>query len=170
MIAQISIRQDADGRFCLNDLHRAAVAQQRANKKTHQPANFMRRNETKALEGAIVRRSSDLRIKPSIVVKGNFTGAEQGTFVCRQMVYAYAMWIDADFHLDVIEAFDTMQQANASAWQALQAVIAQEVESRVRAQFGSHLMLQRKREIRYLKARLHELEQEVQPSLPLRLN
>ena len=86
--------------------------------------------------------------------------------VCRQIVYAYAMWIDADFHLDIIEA-DTIQQANTSAWQALQAVIAQEVESKVRAQLGSYLIIQRKREIHHLKARLHELEQEIQPLLPL---
>lgn len=166
IIAGISVRQDAEGRFCLNDLHKAAVANQRAKAKTHQPANFMRRNETKALEGAIVRRSSDLRTAPSVVINGGKNG-EHGTFVCRQMVYAYAMWIDADFHLDVIEAFDAMQQANLSAWQALQAVIAQEVESKVRAQFGSYLMIQRKREIHQLKARIEELEYEVQPLLPL---
>lgn len=164
VISQFIIRQDTSGRYCLNDLHKAAVVSGRA-KAAHKPANFMRRKETKALEAAIIRRCSDLSITPSVVVKGNFSSLEQGTFVCRQMVYAYAMWIDADFHLDVIEAFDAMQQINKSAWQQLQALVAREVESKMRASFGSHLMLQRKRELPALKHDIEALELIVQPDL-----
>ncbi|WP_349573128.1 KilA-N domain-containing protein [Azotobacter salinestris] len=165
VICNTAIRQDAEGRYCLNDLHRAAMARGRAT-KAHRPGSFMRRAETDRLIGAAKKRCTDSCIDPAVVIKGG-DKAQQGTFVSRPLVYAYAMWIDADFHLDVIEAFDTMQTASLGAWQQMQALIAQEVESKVRASFGSYLMHQRKREIPYFTAEIARLEAEVQPSLPL---
>ena len=78
VIDKITIRQDEDGRFCLNDLHKAA-----GGEKTHQPSNFMRLDTTRALIEE-VKRSSDVR-------SGTFGGANQGTYVCKELVYAYAI-------------------------------------------------------------------------------
>ena len=78
------------------------------------------------------------------------------------------MWIDADFHLDVIEAFDQMQGAQSNQqglWLQMQALIAKEVGSQVKASFGSHLMLQRKKEIPPLRTEREILEAAIQPSL-----
>jgi hypothetical protein len=75
------------------------------------------------------------------------------------------MWIDADFNLDVIEAFDVMQTASLGLWKQMQALIAQEVESKVRASFGSRLMLERKREIPYFREERQQIESQIQPSL-----
>lgn len=100
-----------DGLYSLNDLHKAS-----GGKKCHQPANFIRLNTTKELIEEI-HRSSDLR-------NGDMTqsanshfakyqgGKNQGTWVCKELVYAYAMWISAKFHLQVIRAFDSQVQQN----------------------------------------------------------
>ena len=56
-----------------------------------------------------------------------------------------------DFKEALVAEFFRMREAlsrrERDLWQQMQAVIAKEVESKVRASFGSHLMLERKREI-----------------------
>jgi phage antirepressor YoqD-like protein len=99
-IADTAIRQDAEGRYCLNDLHRAA-----GGEKRHQPTNWLRLDATKALMGEI-DHSSDLRSANAI--NG---GTAPGTYVVKELVYAYAMWISPAFHLKVIRAYDAMVTA-----------------------------------------------------------
>jgi len=71
-----------------------------------------------------------------------------------------------------IEAFNAMaeriQSQEKNLWQQMQALIAEEVESQVRASFGSRLMHIRKKEIPPLGDKRCQLEQEIQP--PLFLN
>ncbi len=75
------------------------------------------------------------------------------------------------FKADLIAEFfrmrDALQQRTHNLWKQLQAAIAQEVESKVRASFGSHLMLERKKEKPHLQDEIERLEAEIQPSLPL---
>ncbi|EKO3388707.1 KilA-N domain-containing protein [Vibrio fluvialis] len=87
-----------DGLYSLNDLHKAS-----GGKQTHKPANFARLDTTKELIDEI-NRCSDL----SIAISTNRGGKNQGTWVCKELVYAYAMWISPKFHLNVIRAFDSM--------------------------------------------------------------
>lgn len=134
--------------------------------RSQRPGSFLKRPETTALIAAIQKRCTSQCIDPVATIKGGLQ-SEQGTFVSKTLVIAYAMWIDADFHLDVIEAFDSMQAASLGLWQQLQAAIAQEVESKVRASFGSHLMNERKKEKQPLLNRIFQLESAIQPSLPL---
>ena len=49
----------------------------------------------------------------------------------------------------------------------MQALIAQEMESKIKASFGSRLMLDRKQEIPFFKSEHQRLETEIQPALPL---
>lgn len=60
---------------------------------------------------------------------------------------------------------DELGRREQNLWQQMQALIAKEVESKVRASFGSHLMLQRKREIPEFDAERGLLELQMQPSL-----
>ena len=98
-ILSTSIRQDAEGRYCLNDCHRAS-----GGEKAKQPANFLRLDTTAALI-AEISRSSDMRNAPLNVIQG---GNMQGSFACKELVYAYAMWISPSFNLQVIRAFDAL--------------------------------------------------------------
>jgi phage regulator Rha-like protein len=74
-----------------------------------------------------------------------------------------------DFKVALIAEFyrmrDALQQRPQSLWQQMQALIAQEVESKVRASFGSRLMLERKRDIPYYRDEHDRLEMLIQPPL-----
>lgn len=110
VIGEFSIRQDEDGRYCLHDLHKASGALEK-----HQPAFFMRNKQTKDLIDEI-ERSANLQIDQTHsanlhsavkIVKGGDV-LKQGTYVVKELVYSYAMWISAKFHLMVIRAYDAM--------------------------------------------------------------
>ena len=107
-ICERGIRADDAGRYCLNDLHRAAGGEAR-----HQPANWLRLDTTRELVAEVVA-SSDVR-NPVSAKKG------VGTFACKELVYAFAMWVSPVFHLNVIRAFD--QMASSQQQQALPAAI-----------------------------------------------
>lgn len=100
----VSIRTN---HYSLNDLHRAAGGEAK-----HQPSRFLRNEQTRDLI-AEIGKYPDLGISPIEIIRG----AKGGTYVCKELVYAYAMWISPKFNLAVIRAFDsyiTDQLANAS--------------------------------------------------------
>lgn len=101
-IDTITIKQDEEGRYCLNDLHKAA-----GGNPNDAPAQWFRNKSYKDLanELFIQHRYADSHIAPMETVKG---GLNQGTYVCKELVYAYAMWISPAFHLKVIRAYDRM--------------------------------------------------------------
>ncbi|HBH7007069.1 TPA: KilA-N domain-containing protein [Citrobacter freundii] len=97
VIDGIEVRRDVHGRYCLNDLHRAAGGEER-----HKPSNFLRMDSTRELCMEI-DRCSDMSIGCVETIRGGFG---QGTYVSRELVFAYAMWISPSFHLKVIRTFD----------------------------------------------------------------
>lgn len=98
VIGGIDIRDDGNSRYCLNDFHRAAGGESK-----HQPAFWLRLDTTNALAEEIFN-SSDSQNKPIFQRPGRY----DGTYVAKEMVYAYAMWISAAFILRVIRAYDAM--------------------------------------------------------------
>ncbi|EBW3367824.1 KilA-N domain-containing protein [Salmonella enterica subsp. enterica serovar Wangata] len=97
-VSDISIHQDSEGRYSLNDLHKASGGEQR-----HQPRYWLAIQQTKELIEAII--NSEISLFPPTESK---RGCKGGTYVCKELVYAYAMWISAAFSLKVIRAYDAM--------------------------------------------------------------
>lgn len=116
VIGEFSIRQDEDGRYCLNDLHKAS-----GYDKKHQPAYFIRNQQTKDLIAEIENPSNGASANLQMPAVGKVNdGKNNGTYVVKELVYSYAMWISAKFHLQVIRAYDAMvMQFRVKARQAI---------------------------------------------------
>lgn len=118
------IRQDQHGRYCLNDLHKASGGEDK-----HAPYRFIRNEQTQALI-AEINRSPNM-VNACEMIKG---GLDQGTYVVKQIVYAYAMWISAAFNLKVINTFDAvatgaMQPKELSRMELIQIALEAEKEN-----------------------------------------
>jgi len=101
VISEITIRQDDQGRYCLNDLHKAAGGHVK-----HRPSDWLKNQQTKELIAEIDKEGfSSLQ-----TIKGTHS---PGTYVCKELVYAYAMWISPSFSLKVIRAYDAMLSGSA---------------------------------------------------------
>ena len=96
-IMDIAVRV-LDGLYSLNDLHRAS-----GGNPKHKPAFFLRTDQTKDV-------ITELRLCNSHgeTLKVKRGGDNQGTWVCKELVYSYAMWISAKFHIAVIHTFDAV--------------------------------------------------------------
>lgn len=101
-----------DKLFSLNDLHKAS-----GSLPKHQPNRFLRLDTT---QGLINEMASYPDLGSTHEVQNG-----KGTWVCKELVYAYAMWISAKFHLQVIRAFDCLAQT-----QPLTLTSAQKLEIR----------------------------------------
>lgn len=116
------IRQDANGRFCLNDLHRAS-----GGEKRHGPSYWLHNSQTQDL----IRELETTGI-PAVET---YEGASGGTYVAKELVYSCAMWISAAFNLKVIRAYDSnvMRPAELSRMDILRLAMESE-EARIKAE------------------------------------
>lgn len=83
-IEGVKVRQDDEGRYCLNDLQKAATVGR--NPRTVEVHEYMRRPETEELI-AELENTGNSRIKPVTTRRGR----NGGTFVAKELVYAYAI-------------------------------------------------------------------------------
>ena len=99
IVAGAKVRVNKNDLYSLNDLHKAAGA-----KEKDQPALWLRLDGTKAL---IEELSNSTQMQNKDIMQSS-AGRYGGTHVCKQLVYAYAMWISPKFHIHVIEAYDDL--------------------------------------------------------------
>lgn len=121
-VLNCSIQQDADGRYCLNDLHKAA-----GGLSKDQPHRWLRSANTQRLIEVVA--STQKRVDDNFQVVSTMAGGSEaagGTFAIKTLVYAYAMWVSPEFQVQVIETFDRVQmeerarlQKSADAYAAI---------------------------------------------------
>lgn len=120
IIANTQIRRDPVGRYCLNDIHESAVAAGHDYKRcqvehylrlvsTQELIDLLRSDANQTKSGELNPESEELE-----PVTGS-AGRYGGTYAVKELVYAYAMWISAKFHLHVIRAYDALVTSAASA-------------------------------------------------------
>jgi len=80
-----AIRQDRAGRYCLNDCHRAS-----GGDPGKRPGEWLRNAQTQALVAELGPAGIPASPQPVSVIND---GINNGTYICKELVYAYAMWI-----------------------------------------------------------------------------
>ena len=105
VIGEITVLQDEEGRYSLNDLHAASGGVQKSK-----PGNWMQTQQFKEL---VAELDAELIAGKDVLIAGipaikTVAGRYGGTYVVKELVYAYAMWISALFSLQVIRGYDAM--------------------------------------------------------------
>ncbi|EBN0539823.1 hypothetical protein CH643_00220 [Salmonella enterica subsp. enterica serovar Typhimurium] len=118
MVNGVSVRVDEDGRYNLNDLHAAAVANGEATEQ-QRPSQFLCSAQIKrfikALE-AKVQKSTLKQIQPLKIIKG---GTEPGVWGVELPAIRYAAWIKPEFEIEVYEVFKTIVRLGVGAMSRL---------------------------------------------------
>lgn len=95
IINSVDICTDGNGRYSLNDLHIAS-----GGEKRHSANHFMRSSSFKQVEQILNTQNRGFK---SVVRKtGRYGG---GTWVSKELVLKYAMWVNPDFEVKVIQTF-----------------------------------------------------------------
>ena len=100
---ETSIRQDKDGRYCLNDLHKAAGGEER-----HSPNRWTR---TEGYNALLDELTQVFAFDPAKSIRG---GSNPGTYVVKSLAIRYAMWISPsvlDLFIKQIEDMDSVIKA-----------------------------------------------------------
>ncbi|RXK34416.1 DNA-binding protein [Arsenophonus endosymbiont of Bemisia tabaci Asia II 3] len=118
VIENTVVRQDAFGRYCLNDLHRAAVAQGKAT-ESQRPSNFLKSDGVSSFGQ---KASEATKIASVNIIKG---GLESGSWAVEIIAIRYAAWIDPAFEVQVYERFrDSVKSNNGALTDKVQAGLA----------------------------------------------
>lgn len=105
-INNTAITMDDQGRYSLNDLHRSSGGEIK-----NLPNKFMASKSFKELLNILNAEKS--AFKPVSKKRGRYNG---GTWICKELVYKYAMWVNASFELKVIRTFaSVVESINAPA-------------------------------------------------------
>lgn len=103
-VAGLTIEQSTNGLYSINDLHRASggLMKHRPEKwfQLQSTTNFVRYQEDKLKSQSLNQGNIKLVLE---TVQGK--GKQQGTFVSRKLVVAYAMWISPAFADHVLDTF-----------------------------------------------------------------
>ncbi|KDN13831.1 hypothetical protein BGI40_01785 [Snodgrassella communis] len=124
-ISGTKIRND-NGLYSLNDLHKASGG---LNK--HKPSLWMNNKQTTEIIAEIEKAGI-----PAIQSKQGL-----GTYVCKELVIHYGMWISPEFSLKVIRTFLEVEQAKAETLTPEQKAMIQKAANARHSRTGEHWQL-----------------------------
>lgn len=97
----VSVRVDGEGRYNLNDLHAAAVAEGKAT-ESQRPGEFLK---TKQVRRFVQALSDAKKIASVLTIKG---GPFQGSWGLELIAIRYAAWLNPLFEIKVYETFQML--------------------------------------------------------------
>lgn len=105
-----NIRKDEEGRFSLNDLHKAAMATGHAT-NSHKPSEFL---SNKGVQDFISKIDSRTESKAGIPasVKSVKGGKNPGTYATELVALRYAGWISSSVEVEVYKTFQQVVHAD----------------------------------------------------------
>lgn len=98
-VCNVNVTQK-DAMYSLNDLEKVAISN--GVTKNISPSEWMKLQVTQEAIDILIHEN------PAIKIIETKAGRYGGTFACKELVYAYAMWVSADFLIHVIRAYDAM--------------------------------------------------------------
>lgn len=101
-----TVHIDADGRFSLNDIHRAAAARGLAT-NAQRPGSFLRNKDVK-------RYVAELNTNAQICAVKKATGKDGGSYATRPLALRYAAWIDKSVEAEVYRTIEHVIDADES--------------------------------------------------------
>lgn len=119
-IGDITIHQSENGLYLLTDLWKASGSARKDRPEkwlnlvsTQRYLKFLEKQERGNLQNEDVTKTGSLN-KSSFfeIILGK--GKPQGTYVSKELVYSYAMWVSCEYHHLVVSTFDALQQATTT--------------------------------------------------------
>ena len=123
-IDDVVVRVDANGRYCLNDLHKAAIANGRAT-DSHRPSEFLSNQGVQGFIAVLDASDAENIGKAGFPasVKSIKGGKSPGTYAVELVAIRYAAWIDPAFEVRVYRTFQKAAKGNTD-WRKLRSSAA----------------------------------------------
>lgn len=98
---ETTIRQDKEGRYCLNDLHKAAIVSGLAVERKN-PSDFLRTEMANNFIKSLLKAADSTTGNPVVSKEGR----NGGTYAVRLVAQRYCGWLSSDFEVIVYSTFD----------------------------------------------------------------
>ena len=99
-----TIRIDAEGRFCLNDIHKAAMANGKAT-ESQRPGSFFQSESVQSFIEAVDENATIVAVKKT-------QGRNGGTYATELVALRYAGWISPKVEVEVYRTFQKVAHAD----------------------------------------------------------
>lgn len=102
---ETTIRQDKEGRYCLNDLHKAAIVSG-LDVARKNPSDFFRTELANKFIKSLLKATDTSTGNPVVPYTSVNGGKNPGTYAVRLVAQRYCGWLSSDFEVIVYSTFD----------------------------------------------------------------